>query len=320
MLKELLIVALTGSLVSTITTSPLNDDLMSDSTIEKFKENYLKVETFNKKSAESLHFSTRLNEFAGMSHSEFISKYLNKNLNESLIGDMPGDQLEPTMQNDYKQIPSRYDWRDYGLVTPVKHQGSCGTCWSFANAGAVETLHGNKFGQLVELSKQELNDCLWTGAYRNWGCNGGWPANGFWYAMNTGLVAESVVPYKSKDLYCPTQLVTKRYKIRGYAKIPYGDENAIKTAVATYGPVAVALDASDWGFAYYSSGVYSSTTCQKNVFNHAVLIVGYGTEGGLDYWVIKNSWGTRWGQRGFMKLARGKNMCGVASLASYAYL
>lgn len=99
-----------------------------------------------------------------------------------------------------------------------------------------------------------------------------------------------------KDLYCPTTLQTKRFKIRGYTKIPYGDEDAMKVAVATYGPVAVAIDASDWGFAYYSSGIYSSTTCKTNVHNHAVLIVGYGTEGGLDYWVIKNSWGARWGQ------------------------
>ena len=166
-----------------------------------------------------------------------------------------------------------------------------------------------------------MNDCLKSGQYRNWGCNGGYPSNGFYYAYSKGLVEESVVPYRVHDGLCNKNLHTKRYKITGYANIPYGDEEAIKVAVATYGPVTIAIDASEWGFAYYSHGIYSSYKCQKNLHNHAVLIVGYGSENGIDYWIIKNSWGPSWGLNGYMKLARNKNnMCGVASLASYAYM
>ena len=273
----------------------LIDGLLSDSLLHKFKENYLKVETHNKRQ-EEITFETNLNEFSGLSHDEFMAKFLSKDLNQSAIVDLPGDQLEPTMQNDYTQLPNRFDWRDYGMVTPVRHQGSCGTCWSFTNTGAVETLYANKYGQLVELSEQEINDCLRTGSFKNWGCNGGWPHNGFYYAMNTGLVAERDSPYLQKDAYCPSNRNMKRYKIRGYSKISYGDEQEMKRVVATYGPIAVAIDASDWGFAYYSKGVYTSRTCKKNVHNHAVLVVGYGTENGLDYWLIKNSWGTNWGE------------------------
>ena len=114
---------------------------------------------------------------------------------------------------------------------------------------------------------------------------------------------------------------TKRYKIKGYATIPYGDEEMIKRIVATYGPVAVAIDASDWGFSRYSSGIYSSENCRKDLSNHAALIVGYGSEDNQDYWIVKNSWGEEWGLNGFIKMARNKNnMCGIATMATYAYL
>ena len=114
----------------------------------------------------------------------------------------------------------------------------------------------------------------------------------------------------------------KRYKVKGYQTIAVGDVEALKRAVATYGPVTIAFDASDWSFAHYSTGVYLSNTCQKNVSNHAALIVGYGTtEDNQDYWIIKNSWGQKWGINGYMHLARNQNnMCGVASVAVYAFL
>jgi cathepsin L len=114
----------------------------------------------------------------------------------------------------------------------------------------------------------------------------------------------------------------KRYKVKGYQTVAHGDEEALKRAVATYGPVTIAFDASDWSFAHYRCGVYASKTCQKNVTNHAALIVGYGTsEDGVDYWIIKNSWGEKWGIDGYIYLARNQNnMCGVASVAVYAFL
>ena len=145
------------------------------------------------------------------------------------------------------------------------------------------------------MSEQDLNDCLTTGSYKNWGCNGGYPSNAFHYAVTKGLAPLNQAPYQARDGYCNNHIM-KRYKVTGYRNIPYGDENAIKDAVAKYGPVTVAIDASEWGFAYYSSGIYISKTCNPNSNNHAVLVVGYGSENGVDYWIIKNSWGPSWGE------------------------
>ena len=147
---------------------------------------------------------------------------------------------------------------------------------------------------MIELSEQDLVDCLKSGTYANWGCQGGWPSNGFYYAYSKGLLPSSSAPYLGYESNCGNQNA-KRYKITGYANIPYGDEQALKNAVATYGPVAVAIDASEWGFTYYSSGIYTSRTCSPSNNNHAVLVVGYGRENGQDYWIIKNSWGQSWG-------------------------
>jgi len=157
-------------------------------------------------------------------------------------------------------------------------------------------LFANKYGNLVELSEQDLNDCLKSGPYKNWGCNGGYPSNAFYYATTKGLVPLRYVPYKATDGYCNPNINARRYKVTGYQNVNYGDEERIKEAVAKYGPVTVAIDASEWGFAYYSSGIYISKTCNPNNNNHAVLVVGYGTEGGIDYWIIKNSWGPSWGE------------------------
>ncbi len=157
-------------------------------------------------------------------------------------------------------------------------------------------MFANKNGKLVEFSVQDLNDCLKTGPYRNWGCKGGYPSNAFYYATTKGLIPTPYAPYKAVDGYCNPNANALRYKVTGYRNIKYGDEEEIKNAVAKYGPVTVAIDASEWGFAYYSSGIYVSTTCNPNNNNHAVLIVGYGSERGIDYWIIKNSWGSSWGE------------------------
>lgn len=258
----------------------------------KIQENHRRILAHNQNTEET--YSTKLNQFSSMTHEEYVEKFLSKTLNETRLVDSLNNEA-PTMQNDYTTLPSSFDWRKYGLVTSVRYQGTCGTCWSFANIGAVETLHANKYGKLVQLSEQELNDCLVSGAYKNWGCKGGYPSNGFYYAVTKGYVAANVVPYAERDQKCRANSYTKRYKVRGYQNIPYGDENAIKKAVATYGPVTIAIDASEWGFAYYSSGIYVSKTCKPNYNNHAVLIVGYGRERGQDYWIIKNSWGPNWG-------------------------
>lgn len=208
----------------------------------------------------------------------------------------------------------------YSNQGPVKNQYSCGGCWSFAVTGVVETLHALKDKSRAQrLSEQQVIDCN----RKNYGCEGGYPSRGFDYVRENGIVKEVYYPYRAKQQSCfaNRQNHQPRLKVRGNGKIPYGNERYMKTLLAKLGPVAVAVDAHLWGFLHYKSGVYDDASCSQRKVNHAVIVVGYGTENGKDFWLIKNSWGSTWGLGGYMKLARNKNnMCGIASLGSYAYL
>lgn len=219
------------------------------------------------------------------------------------------------------KIPESVDWRQNKLkmVTKVKDQGDCGSCYAFSATGALEGQHSRKTGKLVSLSEQNLVDCS-NKKYGNDGCNGGLMDNAFQYIkINCGIDTEAKYPYESKEGKC-------RYKKKnvgaidtGYVDIPQGDEQKLKEAVATVGPISVAIDASQDSFMFYSSGVYDEPSCSSTNLDHAVLVVGYGTtQNGTDYWIVKNSWSTNWGEGGYVRMVRNKfNACGIASSASY---
>jgi len=261
-------------------------------------------------------FSLAMNKFGDMLLHEFTGRrngYRQDLRNTSVHILQAGTFITP----EHVNVPDTVDWRSKGAVTPVKDQGQCGSCWSFSATGALEGQHFRKTGKLVSLSEQNLVDC--SGKYGNEGCNGGLMDNAFQYIKeNNGIDTEKTYPYEGEDDTCRYKPTDKGADDKGYIDIPTGDEQKLKEAIATVGPISIAIDASHESFQFYSKGVYVEKKCSPTELDHGVLLVGYGTEDGKDYWLVKNSWGETWGDGGFIKMARNKkNQCGVATQASY---
>ena len=184
---------------------------------------------------------------------------------------------------------------------------------------AIVGQHALNTGRLVSLSEQNLVDC--STPEGNQGCNGGLMDQAFDYVKeNKGIDTEKSYPYKAEDEQCEYKKKSEGAKLTGYTDIKSGSESALKTAVANVGPISVAIDASSSSFQFYSSGVYDDNQCgnQRENLDHGVTAVGYGTQDGKDYWLVKNSWDTTWGDKGYILMSRNKdNQCGIATMASY---
>lgn len=217
-------------------------------------------------------------------------------------------------------VPEAVDWRTQGAVTPIKNQKSCGGCYSFAVAAALETLNVLRGNPLTEFSMQYLIDCSTT--VGNNGCKGGYVDRAINYTRDNGIPLNAVYPFINKQgncTYSPSQSV---FQPSGYTKVPKNKPDLLKNAVAQTAVVAL-IYASDPTFFQYSSGVI--TICEGTV-NHAVTIVGYNAtvpgEGDLPpYWIVKNSWGTSWGEQGYVKIAMGtqNNGTGLCGINQWAY-
>merc|ERR1712241_185099 len=213
------------------------------------------------------------------------------------------------------KAPASADWREKGAVTPVKNQGQCGSCWAFSTIGTVEGAHAIATGNLVSLSEQNLMDC----DSNNNACNGGNPYVALQYILqNGGVDTEDSYPYEMAKSYCRYSANNLGASISGAKRINFGDESDLERAVAMV-PVSVAIDASHYSLQLYSGGVYDEPYCSSYRLDHGVLAVGYGSEAGKDYWIVKNSWGTVWGEAGYIKMSKGRNnQCGIATMACYA--
>ncbi|XP_044028786.1 cathepsin S-like isoform X2 [Siniperca chuatsi] len=236
-----------------------------------------------------------------------------------LMGTIVPSDLERGPSNFIKvnsSIPQSLDWRDEGLVTEVKMQGSCGSCWAFSAVGALEGQLKKSTGVLISLSAQNLVDC--SVKYGNRGCNGGFMTNAFQYVIkNQGIDSDASYPYVGMRGQCKYKPQYRSANCLDYTFLPKGDESALKVALANVGPISVAIDASRPKFVFYRHGVYRDHTCTHKV-NHGVLAVGYGTETGHDYWLVKNSWGVNYGDEGYIKMARNRqNQCGIALYACF---
>lgn len=212
-------------------------------------------------------------------------------------------------------IPPSKDWRALGAVTPVKDQGTCGACWAFSATGAVEGQFYLKTGKLVSLSEQQLIDC----SFANHGCNGGLTNPAFDYIRKNGIVPTDSYPFTAQDGSCQFNPGSVSVRVKGYETVRSRVEVELERVVAEIGPVSIGIDCTST-MQFYKSGVLDDRQCRSEVkhLNHAVLVVGYGAEDGIDFWLVKNSWGTDWGEQGYVRLSRNKNnQCGVASAASY---
>ncbi|EOY30251.1 Cysteine proteinases superfamily protein [Theobroma cacao] len=272
-----------------------------------FKDNLDLIRSTNKK---GLPYTLAVNQFADWTWEEFQKHRLGAAQNCSATA-KGNHQLTDVI------LPESKDWREVGIVSPVKNQGSCGSCWTFSTTGALEAAYHQAFGKGISLSEQQLVDC--AGAFNNFGCNGGLPSQAFEYIKyNGGLDTEEAYPYTAKNGECKFSSENVGVQVIDSVNITLGAEDELKHAVGLVRPVSVAFEVVT-SFRFYKNGVYTSDVCGSTSMdvNHAVLAVGYGVENGVSYWLIKNSWGEDWGDDGYFKMEMGKNMCGVATCASY---
>uniref|UniRef100_A0A8D8SGW1 Cathepsin L n=1 Tax=Cacopsylla melanoneura TaxID=428564 RepID=A0A8D8SGW1_9HEMI len=280
-----------------------------------FIENKIKTEQHNARYARGeVKFQQEINKFSDMLPSEY-RKLLGYRRSPRDLRKKASYYLRPANVGD---DPDKVDWRDKGYVTDVKNQGHCGSCWAFSTTGALEGQTFRKTGKLVSLSEQNLIDCAGSKYYNN-GCQGGNSEESFQYIHdNNGIDTEDSYPYEAQDDQCRYSAKNEGAEDTGFTPITEGDEDALKSAVSTVGPVSVAIDASHHSFQQYKGGLYSEPACSTSDLDHAVLVVGYGTDDDGDYWLVKNSWGEDWGESGYIKMARNQNnMCGIATEASY---
>jgi C1A family cysteine protease len=281
--------------------------------VNEFNKKYDTAEVFHKyntykywvdyvanHNAKNLSWTAGINEFSDMMPEEFAEIYLT-GLN---VPGMPDVEATPV---DTSAFPNDVDWRTAGAVTGVKNQGSCGSCWAFSTTGAIEGYNFVTTKKLPNLSEQQLVDCSKNGQ-TIMGCQGGWPwAAAQWVQGNGGLCAQGDYPYTGRDGTCK-KTCTAGSNIKQVIQ-QKGEDQLL--AGVNFSPISICLDAAG-GFQSYRSGIFDGP-CGTQM-NHAVLAVGYTA----DAWIVKNSWGTTWGDKGYIQMRRGKNLCGMSNVLMWA--
>jgi cathepsin L len=274
-----------------------------------FKKNYIIIDNHNNNTNNN--FTLRMNYFGDYDNLEYAHIKGYYNLGQKNI------TFNPLRHKMSYPVPDAIDWRAENLVTPIKNQGQCGSCWAFSTTGVIEGVHAKQTGNLVSLSEQQLVDC----SQGNYGCGGGWPSLALENVIKRGGIdSEKSYPYQGDDESCSYNKSNIGAIIKSVVNITKYNMTELVNAIGTIGPISVAIDASDPAFQFYSGGIYTSKVCSPDNLDHAVLAIGYGfTSNKSKYFIIKNSWGMDWGEEGFMYFNRDiDNMCGIVMDAVYA--
>nr|BAG74347.1 silicatein-G2 [Ephydatia fluviatilis] len=265
--------------------------------------------------AENHGFTLAMNSFSDLTDEEFAERFLNHQQGNYTLRRVA--MFEAPQGVKYADS---VDWRTKGAVNSVKNQGQCGASYAFAAVASLEGMNALANEKMVALSEQNVIDC--SVPYSNRGCNGGDTYAALKYVVdNGGIDTESTYAYKERQSSCQFNSKYIGATASGVVAISSSSESELMAAVATMGPVAVAVDANTYAFRYYQSGIFSSSACSSTKLNHAMVVTGYGTSSGKDYWLVKNSWGSNWGNGGYIMMARNKyNQCGIASDALFPTL
>jgi len=279
-----------------------------------FQANLKKIEEHNKSGAS---WKKGINQFSDLTEAEFEAIYVGGYKRLPIPSGNFTIKSKPA-----KDLPAEVDWRKQGVITDVKNQGQCGSCWAFCTTEMIESYAGIATGSTPELSSQQVTSCtpnpLSCGG--TGGCMGSIAQLGYTYIQLFGHVTEEDYPYTSGtttetgDCMYDFMNTAPAIGITGYNVLPSNDQDAVLTHLAEVGPLAVSVYASGWGS--YSSGVYDGCDFDANIaMNHAVQLVGYGTDASEgDYWIVRNSWGSRWGEDGYIRLQRQSTaQCGTDS-------
>jgi C1A family cysteine protease len=272
-----------------------------------WNKNFERVAQHNLEESVGMHtYTQEMNFFADIDHDEYVSTYLMEPLDTTKTG-----LYAPEEHEMLPGTPATQDWTTQGRVTPVKNQEQCGSCWAFSATGGLEGAWSISHS-LISLSEQQLVSCDNTCS----GCNGGWYTTAWQYLISYGgSISEANYPYTSgngNSGTCQENGKPIAATVKSYTSTQKGSESSLENAVGNIGPVSVAIDASQPSFNSYSSGIYSSSGCSSTSLDHAVLVVGYNQNSQGQYWIVKNSWGTNWGQAGYVWMAKNDNdMCGI---------